>query len=158
MQFNKVKSMLKTKGRIIVDEDGDEIILRGVGTGSWMNPEGFLMGTLRFGADMGPFMRAHPFDRGRTMDPAIEELCGKEYAVEFREKWMRVNLAEEDLKCFRQLGFNSIRLALSARSGTGSASSSGCRSASFLAIVPIMDFIKYGQRNTGSDIIRGTGE
>ena len=43
MQFNKVKSMLKTKGRIIVDEDGDEIILRGVGTGSWMNPEGFLM-------------------------------------------------------------------------------------------------------------------
>lgn len=115
MQFNKVKSMLKTKGRIIVDEDGDEIILRGVGTGSWMNPEGFLMGTLRFGADMGPFMRAHPFDRGRTMDPAIEELCGKEYAVEFREKWMRVNLAEEDLKCFRQLGFNSIRLALSAR-------------------------------------------
>ena len=115
MQFNKVKSMLKTKGRIIVDEDGDEIILRGVGTGSWMNPEGFLMGTMRFGADMGPFMRAHPFDRGRTMDPAIEELCGKEYAVEFREKWMRVNLAEEDLKCFRQLGFNSIRLALSAR-------------------------------------------
>lgn len=115
METEKVKSWLRTQGRIIVDEDGDEILLRGVGTGNWMNPEGFLMGAMRFGADMGPFMRAHPFDRGRTMETAVAEICGEEYAKEFMPKWMRANISEKDLACFKKLGFNSIRLALSAR-------------------------------------------
>lgn len=115
MEYFKVKSWLKTDGRLIRNEEGDEFLLRGIGTGNWMNPEGFLMGAMRFGADMGPFKRASAFDRGRTLETGIEELCGKEYASTFTDRWMRANLAKEDLKCFKKLGFNSIRLALSAR-------------------------------------------
>ena len=64
--FSTVKGFLRTQGKIIVNEDGKEILLRGMGAGSWLNPEGFMFGGAPFGGKFGGFSRAFSFDRGRT--------------------------------------------------------------------------------------------
>lgn len=115
MKFQKVRTWLHADGRKIIDEEGDEILLRGQGIGNWMNPEGFMLGATVFGTDMGPFMRPHPMDRGRSLVKAAEELCGREFAEQFWKKWMENYFAEEDIRKIRELGFNSVRLPLSAR-------------------------------------------
>ena len=78
---------LKTKDRIIVNEEGKEILLQGYGIGNWMNQEGFLFGSSEFNVDFSDFKRAEGMDRGRSIDQTIKELCGTEYADKFWKSW-----------------------------------------------------------------------
>ena len=41
---DRVKGFLHTDGRKMVNENGETVVLRGWGVGSWMNPEGFMIG------------------------------------------------------------------------------------------------------------------
>ncbi|MBD5458054.1 MAG: hypothetical protein HDR27_05715, partial [Lachnospiraceae bacterium] len=70
---------LRTQGRKIVNESGEEIILQGLGIANWVNLEGFLFGSSVFSSEFGEFVRAEKMDRGRSINQTIIELCGREY-------------------------------------------------------------------------------
>ena len=83
--LSRVKGFLKAKGPVMVNEDGDEVILRGLGAGNWNNPEGFMIGA--FSDFKVPEEKknipAGRMDRGRTFDWLIRELCGTKYGEAF---------------------------------------------------------------------------
>ena len=113
--FQTVKGFLRARGQILVNEDGQEVILRGMGVGNWLNPEGFLFGGASFGGVFGQFARASAFDRGRTMDLFVAELAGKTYQKKFWETWVNHYFGKADIDAMKRQGFNSVRLPVNAR-------------------------------------------
>lgn len=115
---NRVKGFLHTDGRKMVNEDGKTVILRGYGVGNWMNPEGFMIGGVPLFTEVGSFTDfALPrrFERGRTVETTVQELCGTAYAKEFSRRWYSEYLSENDFALMAKLGYNSVRLPVSAR-------------------------------------------
>lgn len=113
-----VKGFLHAEGTRLVNGDGEEVILRGMGVGNWTVPEGFMIG--------GGFNNTNPFaensftlparfERGRTMHSTIAELCGRDYADHFEECWYLNYLREPDIEWMAKLGFNSVRLPVASR-------------------------------------------
>ena len=114
---SRVRGYLRAAGTKMVNGEGEEIILRGWGAGNWTNPEGFMLGigTGYMGASMSPGLSLPGrFTSGRTMNGVIRELCGSEYARSFWPRWHMNHLAEADIKAMAELGFNSVRLPLTA--------------------------------------------
>jgi endoglucanase len=97
------KGFLHTKGQDIVDESGEKILLRGVGLGNWLLPEGYMW---RFGKAC---------DRPRRIEKLINELTGDEYSKRFWAEFRKNYITEADIKRISELGFNSVRPALNAR-------------------------------------------
>ena len=114
-----VRGFLHADGRKLYNGRGEEVILRGMGVGNWMNPEGFMIGApLTIGKPMmmgGGLILPDRMDRGRSMDQTIAELCGRSYADAYWIRWMKSYLQEEDIRKMAELGFNSVRLPMSAR-------------------------------------------
>src|SRR5216684_4110836 len=73
---------LHTQGENIVDEQGRKIMLRGVGLGNWMLPEGYMW---RFGKEG---------DRPRKIEKIVSDLIGPEYATRFWSEYRRQYIAE----------------------------------------------------------------
>lgn len=113
--FQTVEGWLKTSGEIFTNERGEEVLLRGLGVANWLNPEGFLFGGAPFGGVMGKFARSTQFDRGRTMDQFVTELCGSAYQKRFWKQWVDSYFAEADIQKMKEQGFNSVRFPLDAR-------------------------------------------
>ena len=113
--FQTVDGWLKTSGQIFINEKGQEVLLRGLGVANWLNPEGFLFGGAPFGGVMGRFARSCEFDRGRTMDQFVAELCGPSYQKKFWKQWVDNYFAEADIRKMKEQGFNSVRFPLDAR-------------------------------------------
>ena len=117
---NVVKGFLRTKGRSMVNGEGEEVILSGWGIGNWMNPEGFMVSGVRMGLGDPNAMTStalhqnQRYDRKRTIDQTIRELCGTEYTRTFWQRWYRTYLSEGDIRCMSTWGYNSIRLPLEA--------------------------------------------
>lgn len=114
-----VKGFLHAEGTKIVNGDGQEIILQGYGCGNWTNPEGFMVGAptdieLKGGIFSPKLITPRRFDRRRTVDQVIRELCGSEYAKQFWPKWERNHLGEADIKAMAEIGVNSVRLPMNA--------------------------------------------
>ena len=120
MKKSTVKGFLHADGRKMRNGDGEEFILRGWATGNWMNPEGFMVSGVRMGLGDPNAMTStklyenRRYDRARTINYAIRELCGSEYAKDFWPKWYRAHLAEADIRCMHEWGYNSIRLPMDA--------------------------------------------
>jgi aryl-phospho-beta-D-glucosidase BglC (GH1 family) len=94
---------LHTQGENIVDEQGQKVVLRGVGLGNWMLPEGYMW---RFG-ESG--------DRPRRIEKIVSDLIGPEHAEKFWREYRSEYVTENDLRRLAQLGFNSVRPSLDAR-------------------------------------------
>jgi endoglucanase len=94
---------LHTQGENIVDEHGQKIMLRGVGLGNWMLPEGYMW---RFG-DQG--------DRPRKIEKIVTDLIGPTNAAKFWKEYRAQYITQEDIQRIAQLGFNSVRPAMNAR-------------------------------------------
>ena len=95
----RVRGFLHNQDGIIVNDFGEEVILRGWGMGNWDNPEGFMLGTQSgFGLfEPGKYAPMGRMDRGRSMDQILRETCGTKYAEEFWKRWRRLYLTEEDI-------------------------------------------------------------
>ncbi len=113
--LHTVKGFLHTQDTIFVNEDGNEVLLRGMGVGNWLNPEGFLFGGASFGGAIGSFSRACAFDRGRTMDLYVAELAGRTYQKQFWDTWVDRYFGRADIAAMKRQGFNSVRLPVNAR-------------------------------------------
>jgi endoglucanase len=99
----EVTGFLKASGKKVVNGDGKEILLRGVGFGSWLLPEGYMW---RF-PDEG--------DRPRRIERMISELIGETKADEFWELYYDRYTAEADIERIAAEGFNSVRVPINAR-------------------------------------------
>jgi len=98
-----VLTFLHTRGQDIVDEKGNKVLLRGVGLGNWLLPEGYMW---KFG-DNG--------DRPRRIEKITRDLLGEENAKRFWTEYRKNYIAEADIKRIAKLGYNSVRPALNAR-------------------------------------------
>ena len=97
----RVNGFLHTDGARMVNGNGETIVLRGWGAGNWMNPEGFMIGGVPLfneGGSFEDFALPRRFERGRTMESTLRELCGTAYAKEFAWRWYREYLQEEDIR------------------------------------------------------------
>lgn len=96
-------SFLRTMGCDIVNEKGEKVLLRGVGLGNWMLPEGYMW---KFGAQG---------DRPRRIEKLVSDLTGPEYAARFWQEFRANYITEADIQRMAELGYNSVRPALNAR-------------------------------------------
>ena len=101
----RVKGFLDVKGRKLINEDGEEVILSGWGLGNWLLCEGYM-----WKHDQSPRM-----DRPRRIEMVVEELTGKEYAADFWKRFRDNYITEEDIRYMAQLGYNSVRIPMNSR-------------------------------------------
>jgi endoglucanase len=101
--LNNVKGFLKAEGRRLINGDGGELLLRGVGLGSFLLPEGYMWCF----PDMG--------DRPRRIEDMIVELIGEKKAKQFWETYYECYISEEDIIQISKEGFNSIRVPINSR-------------------------------------------
>ena len=94
---------LHTRGQDIVDGSGQKVMLRGVGLGNWMLPEGYMW---KFG-EKG--------DRPRKIEQLVSELIGEQSAAHFWREFRRNYITEADIQRIAASGFNCVRPALNAR-------------------------------------------
>jgi len=100
---NAVAGYLRAQGQHLENEDGQRVLLRGVGLGNWFLPEGYMW---RFPAQA---------DRPRRMERLITDLVGEPRARSFWAAYHDRFVAEADVEELSAQGFNSVRLPLNAR-------------------------------------------
>jgi aryl-phospho-beta-D-glucosidase BglC (GH1 family) len=91
---------LKTDGINIVNENGDPVILRGMGLGGWMLQEGYMMQTSEFA------------NAQYQLREKIEELIGPDDTEAFYEAWLNNHVRKIDIDSLKAWGFNSVRLPM----------------------------------------------
>jgi endoglucanase len=90
---------LKAQGKIIVNNKGEKVILRGMGLGGWMLQEGYMFKVSNLGQQYK--IRQH-----------IEDVIGKEKTAAFYEKWLNTETRKVDIDSMASWGFNSVRLPM----------------------------------------------
>lgn len=91
---------LRTAGKKIIDKNGNEVILRGMGLGGWMLQEGYMMQS----SDVADTQ--HEF-RNRLV-----ELMGNEKTDDFYNAWLENHVTKKDIDSLAKWGFNSVRLPM----------------------------------------------
>lgn len=93
--------MLKTQKQKIVDENGENIILKGVGFGGWLLQEPYMMNV------------AKECSGGQhVIFENVEKVIGRSNFEVYRKTWLKNYCSIEDIKAVKTAGFNSIRLPL----------------------------------------------
>ncbi|MCL6603873.1 MAG: glycoside hydrolase family 5 protein [Paenibacillus sp.] len=99
----EVTGFVKAAGKKIVNGLGQEILLRGVGLGSWLLPEGYMWQFPEQG------------DRPRRIEKMVSDLVGDNKAAEFWDIYYSRYIAEADIQRMAAEGFNSVRVPINAR-------------------------------------------
>lgn len=90
------------RGRLI-DGAGRDLLLRGVGLGNWMLPEGYMW---RFGPGA---------ESPREIEALVSRLLGAEAATSFWARFRDAFVAEADIVRIAHSGFDHVRLPINAR-------------------------------------------
>ncbi len=96
----QAQSLLSTQGKNIVNEEGEQTLLRGMGLGGWMVQEGYMMQTASF---------ANP---QHQIKEVIKDVVGESVMEEFYDKWLENHVTKEDIDSLKSWGFNSVRLPM----------------------------------------------
>jgi endoglucanase len=91
---------LKASGKKIVDDKGNEIILRGMGLGGWMLQEPYMMEMSGFAGTQW------------QIKEKIEALIGSINTQTFYDKWHANHCTRRDIDSLASWGFNSVRLPM----------------------------------------------
>lgn len=94
------QGFLHVNGKNIVNGDGENIILRGIGTGNWMLQEGYMMQSSSVAGTQHEF-------RAKLI-----ETVGVEKTKEFYNEWLANHFTKTDVDSMAAWGFNSVRVAL----------------------------------------------
>ena len=94
------QGFLHRNGKYIFDGVGNEVILRGIGTGNWMLQEGYMMQT----SDVAPTQ--HQF-RAK-----LESTIGEAKTDSFYTVWLDSHFRRIDVDSMKSWGFNSVRVAM----------------------------------------------
>ena len=87
----------------LVDGSGRELLLRGVGLGNWMLPEGYMW---RFG---------HGAESPREIEALVERLLGADGAAGFWAGFFENFISEADIERIAASGFDHVRLPINSR-------------------------------------------
>jgi aryl-phospho-beta-D-glucosidase BglC (GH1 family) len=96
---NAQTGFLKADGKKIVDEKGQNVLLRGMGLGGWMLQEGYML-------------HINKDSRQYRIRERLEELMGPAETKEFYDTWLANNTRKIDVDSMKRWGFNSIRLPM----------------------------------------------
>ena len=86
-----------TEGTEIVNPDGEPVLLRGVGLGGWLMPEGYMLHVPGVGSPT-------------TIREMIEDVIGADNADDFYDIYEANYVAEKDIEAIADWGFDHIRL------------------------------------------------
>jgi endoglucanase len=103
-QIATTRGALRARGKDIVDEAGNVVVLRGFGLGGWLVPEGYMLGN--------PGAKDSP----RGIRAAIEAKIGSAKARAFFASYEQNYVSQADIQAITKWGFNSVRLPLNANS------------------------------------------
>src|SRR5258705_5932947 len=95
----KSQGFLKTDGHRIVNGQGDNVLLRGIGLGGWMLKEGYMLHLNREGQQYRIKLR-------------IASLIGEEETTAFYKAWLSNHTTKSDIDSLHAWGFNSVRLPM----------------------------------------------
>jgi len=96
----RAQGFLKAKGKNIVNEKGQNVLLRGIGLGGWMLQEGYMLGITAEGQQQ------------HRIRQRIDSLIGPEATQEFYDTWLANHTTRGDIDSLRSWGFNSVRLPM----------------------------------------------
>ena len=91
---------LKTQGKIIINSNGEEVLLRGLGPGGWQIMEGYMMQTSGFAGSQ------------HEIKEKLIDLMGETNTETFFEKWRENHFTQRDVDSLAAWGFNSIRIPM----------------------------------------------
>jgi endoglucanase len=91
---------LKVDGKRIVDEKGNNVLLRGMGLGGWMVQEGYMLQVEKIGQQQNVIRKN------------IADLIGTQKTEAFYAAWLANHTRKVDIDSMARWGFNSIRLAM----------------------------------------------
>jgi len=94
------QGFLHQSGQNIVDADGNNVLLRGLGLGGWMVQEGYMLQTSAFA---GP---------QHDIRAKIEQLIGADNTEAFYQAYRNNGITKADIDWLKSQGFNSIRLPM----------------------------------------------
>ncbi len=94
------QGFLHRDGKYIYDGSGNEVILKGIGTGNWMLMEGYMMQTAGIAGTQHEF-RAK-----------LEATIGVEKTDTFFKTWLDSHFRRIDVDSMKSWGFNSVRVAM----------------------------------------------
>ncbi len=86
---------LHVVGKDVFDNKGEKIILKGMGLGGWLVPEGYMLGT---------------WGSPTSIRNRIVDLIGEDSTITFYEKFEKNYVTEKDIIQLSKWGFNSVRL------------------------------------------------
>jgi hypothetical protein len=87
----------------LVDGSGRELLLRGVGLGNWMLPEGYMW---KFGPGA---------ESPREIEALVDRLVGAERAARFWDGFRDAFITEADIELIAASGFDHVRLPINSR-------------------------------------------
>jgi aryl-phospho-beta-D-glucosidase BglC (GH1 family) len=96
---SSAQGFLKVDGKQIVNEKGENILLRGMGLGGWMLQEGYML-------------RVNGGGQQHKIRARIEELVGSDKTQEFYDAWLNNHTRKIDIDSMKRWGFNSVRLPM----------------------------------------------
>ena len=91
---------IHTSGKQIVDKNGANLILKGLGTGNWMLQEGYMMQTSGTADTQWEFKKK------------LTDIIGVDKTNQFYTKWLDNHFRKIDVDSMARWGFNCIRPAL----------------------------------------------
>ncbi len=94
------QGFLHTNNQHIVDGNGNEVILRGMGLGGWMLQEGYMLQTSSFA------------NAQYEIRQTIEDLIGEANTDAFYDAWLANHCTKADIDSLASWGFNSVRLPM----------------------------------------------
>jgi len=94
------QGFLHRDGQKIVDANGNNIILRGLGLGGWMVQEGYMMQTQSFASPQ------------YQIKQKIQDVVGEQGTKEFYAAYKANGITKRDVDSLAAWGFNSIRLPM----------------------------------------------
>ena len=100
LTYSASSQWLKAKGKVIVNSEDEEVLLRGLGPGGWMVMEGYMMKTAGFAGTQ------------HEIRSELIKLMGVEKTDLFFDQWLANHFTQRDVDSLAAWGFNSIRLPM----------------------------------------------
>lgn len=95
--FAQQNKFVRCNGKIFVEPNGKEILLKGINLGNWLNPEGYMF----------HFKDVNSY---RLIDNVIKELIGADEARKFWKSFRDNYITQEDIHFIKNTGSNHIRV------------------------------------------------
>ncbi len=93
------QGFLRAEGKKIVNEKGQNVLLRGVGLGGWMLQEGYML-------------KVRGQGQQHKIKSRIAELIGEAKTEDFYNAWLSNHTRKVDIDSMKSWGFNSVRLPM----------------------------------------------